>query len=103
MKLTTLWIVRDAEPHSTLADICFEHTFTGLANYIAGSPAGAWEGEHHVGYTSSREAEVDANARLDRVQSRGREAGLRRSTGRSTTPSGLSERYKRIRRLGRGL
>jgi len=106
MKLKTIWIVRDPSPYSTHDDICFEQTFKGLANYITGSPAGAWEHENHVGYTTYAEASADASARLDRRGERIaklRGGDKRRSARRaSKTTSGIS-RIKRIRRLGRGL
>lgn len=64
MKLTTLWIVRDASPTATIADVCFALAVETLDSYVGGCPVGSWRGERHTVYTERDEAMADAHGRL---------------------------------------
>lgn len=64
MKLSKVWRVIDPGPESDLEDICSEQDVSGLARYVLGSPARAWESERTTLYTDKDEAMTDAKARL---------------------------------------
>lgn len=64
MKLSTVWIVRDPGPRSTLADVCFSKPVERLGMYAVGAGALTWADEHHALYTTAAEAEADALERL---------------------------------------
>lgn len=61
----TLWVVRDARRHSSLADIFFRvEGMEKLHNYMLGCETCAWEQETHRVYDDEEEARQDAFERL---------------------------------------
>ncbi|MGH7295302.1 MAG: hypothetical protein ACRELB_10225 [Polyangiaceae bacterium] len=68
MKLEVLWIVRDPNAQSELADVVFKANVRRLDHYMLGCPSGAWSGEQHTVFTERDEAVAEGIRRLVRVR-----------------------------------
>lgn len=70
MRLTTVYVVSDPTPESTLADVLWEATIDRFALCVLGGPRFAWIDENWSVYSDRAEAEADARARMAKASKR---------------------------------